>query len=173
MTLQPQLARAIGRWSLVCGYYIAGVRHVTAMVAGASGLEYPIFAVFAYCGATTWVLTFLSLGYFLGDRWQDRGTEIVPEEVCGSIDLASDTEDDPIADKLLEYCEGNQIESVERKQGWYARLSAPGYLDCTSWDGPYATSKEALDAVKEFYECDDNGDSSDDSEDDAGETVRP
>jgi hypothetical protein len=31
-------------------------------------------------------------------------------------------------------------------------------VDCTGWDGPYDTSKEALDAVKETYECDDNGD---------------
>jgi membrane protein DedA with SNARE-associated domain len=66
----------IGRWSLVFGYYIAGVRHVTAMVAGASGLEYPLFAVFAYSGATTWVLVFLSLGYFLGDSWQSASENI-------------------------------------------------------------------------------------------------
>ena len=59
-----------GRWSLFFGYYIAGVRHFTAMVAGASELEYPVFAGFAYCGAFTWVLTFLSLGYFMGERWQ-------------------------------------------------------------------------------------------------------
>jgi membrane protein DedA with SNARE-associated domain len=59
-----------GGWSLFFGYYIAGVRHFTAMVAGASGLEYPRFAGFAYCGAFTWVATFLSLGYFMGDRWQ-------------------------------------------------------------------------------------------------------
>ena len=57
-----------GRWSLFFGYYIAGVRHLTAMVAGASALEYPIFAGFAYAGAFTWVLTFLSLGYFMGNR---------------------------------------------------------------------------------------------------------
>ena len=59
-----------GRWSLFFGYYIAGVRHFTAMVAGASGLEYPVFAGFAYCGAFTWIMTFLSLGYFMGERWQ-------------------------------------------------------------------------------------------------------
>ena len=59
-----------GRWSLFFGYYIAGVRHFTAMVAGASALEYPVFAGFAYSGALTWVSIFLSLGYFMGDRWQ-------------------------------------------------------------------------------------------------------
>ena len=65
-----------GRWSLFFGYYIAGVRHFTAMVAGASALEYPIFAGFAYCGAFTWVLTFLSLGYFVGDRWQGASERV-------------------------------------------------------------------------------------------------
>jgi membrane protein DedA with SNARE-associated domain len=65
-----------GRWSLFFGYYIAGVRHLTAMVAGASALEYPVFAGFAYTGAFTWVLTFLSLGYFVGDRWQGASERI-------------------------------------------------------------------------------------------------
>jgi membrane protein DedA with SNARE-associated domain len=66
----------IGRWSLFFGYYIAGVRHFTAMVAGASALEYPVFAGFAYCGAFTWVLAFLSLGYFVGDRWERASEQI-------------------------------------------------------------------------------------------------
>ena len=65
-----------GRWSLVFGYYIAGVRHLTAMVAGASALEYPVFASFAYAGAFSCVLTFLSLGYFVGDRWQGASEQI-------------------------------------------------------------------------------------------------
>jgi membrane protein DedA with SNARE-associated domain len=59
----------VGRWGLFFGYYIAGIRHFTAMMAGASNLEYPVFSVFAYSGACTWVLAFLSLGYFLGDQW--------------------------------------------------------------------------------------------------------
>ena len=65
-----------GRWSLFFGYYIAGVRHFTAMVAGASALEYPVFAAFAYSGAFTWVLVFLSIGYFVGERWQGASTQL-------------------------------------------------------------------------------------------------
>src|SRR5207247_9935495 len=38
----------IGRWSLFFGYYIAGVRHFTAMVAGASSLAYPRLDGFAF-----------------------------------------------------------------------------------------------------------------------------
>ena len=59
-----------GHWSLTFGYFIPGVRHLTAYAAGMSDLEAPQFALFAYCGAGLWVSAFLALGYFLGDRWE-------------------------------------------------------------------------------------------------------
>jgi membrane protein DedA with SNARE-associated domain len=62
--------RKAGHWSLTFGYFIPGVRHLTAYAAGISALEAPQFALFAYLGAWLWVSTFLSLGYFLGDRWE-------------------------------------------------------------------------------------------------------
>lgn len=60
----------IGRWALTFGYFIPGVRHFTAYAAGMSDLEPHWFAVFAYSGALLWTTTFLSLGYFLGDHWE-------------------------------------------------------------------------------------------------------
>jgi membrane protein DedA with SNARE-associated domain len=60
----------IGHWLLTIGYYIPAVRHFTALVAGMSNLEYRTFAAFAYPGAAMWVISFLALGYFLGDKWQ-------------------------------------------------------------------------------------------------------
>jgi membrane protein DedA with SNARE-associated domain len=60
----------IGHWLLTIGYYIPGVRHFTALVAGMSGLPYKSFAAYAYPGALIWVSTFISLGYFLEDRWR-------------------------------------------------------------------------------------------------------
>ena len=59
----------IGKWALVVGYFIPGVRHFTALVAGASKLQYPVFAAFAYTGGLIWSLTFISLGYYLGETW--------------------------------------------------------------------------------------------------------
>lgn len=59
-----------GHWTLTFGYYIAGVRHFTAIVAGMSKLEMPVFALFAWGGAALWVSTFLAIGYFLGDKWE-------------------------------------------------------------------------------------------------------
>lgn len=61
----------VGGLSLTFGYYIAGVRHLTAYAAGASKLEYQTFAAFAYSGAVIWCATFLTLGYVLGDRWEE------------------------------------------------------------------------------------------------------
>ena len=60
----------IGHWALMIGYFIPGVRHFTAIVAGTSELEYHGFAAFAYSGALVWVSTFLFLGYHFGSRWE-------------------------------------------------------------------------------------------------------
>jgi membrane protein DedA with SNARE-associated domain len=60
----------IGHWALFCGYYIAGLRHFTAIVAGISKLRFPVFAAYAWSGGILWVTTFLALGYVLGDRWE-------------------------------------------------------------------------------------------------------
>jgi len=60
----------IGDWLLAVGYFIPGVRHFTALVAGMSKLDYGKFALFAYTGAAVWVATFLSIGYLVGENWQ-------------------------------------------------------------------------------------------------------
>ncbi len=60
----------LGAWLLATGYFIPGVRHFTALVAGMAGLDLRRFALFAYAGAAIWVATFLSLGYFAGEKWQ-------------------------------------------------------------------------------------------------------
>ncbi len=59
----------LGGFALTFGYYVPGVRHLTAYVAGASELEPPRFAAFAYSGALLWSASFITLGYVLGDRW--------------------------------------------------------------------------------------------------------
>ena len=43
-------ARA-GHWALFFGYFVPGVRHLTAIVAGASELEFGTFAAWAWTGA--------------------------------------------------------------------------------------------------------------------------
>jgi membrane protein DedA with SNARE-associated domain len=60
----------IGAWLLTVGYFLPGIRHFTALVAGMSHLPYRTFAAFAYPGAAVWVGTFLTLGYVFGERWE-------------------------------------------------------------------------------------------------------
>ena len=49
----------------------------------------------------------------------------------------------------------DDVEIVERHTDkWFARLSAPGYLDCTDWDGPFDTEKEAMDHLVEMFDLD-------------------
>ena len=61
----------IGHWALFVGYYIAGVRHFTAIVAGTSKLQFTSFMAYAWSGGLVWVATFLTLGYFLGENWRE------------------------------------------------------------------------------------------------------
>jgi membrane protein DedA with SNARE-associated domain len=58
-----------GRWTLLLGYYVPGVRHLIALTAGTARLRYPVFALFAYAGGLLWSLTFISAGYFWGREW--------------------------------------------------------------------------------------------------------
>jgi membrane protein DedA with SNARE-associated domain len=59
-----------GPWVLPVGYFVPGVRHVTALVAGSTKLAYPDFALFAYAGGLVWSFTFVMIGYVLGEEWR-------------------------------------------------------------------------------------------------------
>ncbi len=58
-----------GKYALLFGYFVPGVRHLMALVAGSSNLPLVIFMPFAYMGALIWSVTFLGLGYGLGETW--------------------------------------------------------------------------------------------------------
>jgi membrane protein DedA with SNARE-associated domain len=60
----------VGHWGLTFGYFVPGVRHLTAYAAGMSAVTPRQFALFAYSGGAMWVATFISLGLLLGERWQ-------------------------------------------------------------------------------------------------------
>lgn len=74
------------------------------------------------------------------------GTEMVPAELVG---------DNPDAEKLQAYLEGEPGAplEMEKRTGWYANFSAPGYLDRTDYIGPFASAEKALDALAEQYDC--------------------
>jgi len=66
----------LGKWTLLIGYFVPGVRHLTALMAGASRLEYPRFALFAYLGAFVWSSTFLTIGYYVGAEWERSSEQV-------------------------------------------------------------------------------------------------
>jgi membrane protein DedA with SNARE-associated domain len=59
-----------GKWSLFGAYFFPGVRHLTPFSAGVADLEYWKFVLFAYSGGFLWVVTFLTVGYMVGNEWQ-------------------------------------------------------------------------------------------------------
>jgi len=77
-----------GRWALVFGYFVPGVRHLTAIVAGSSELPPSIFASAAYSGAALWSLTFIGLGWYVGERWEEVLAAVHRHLVAGALVLA-------------------------------------------------------------------------------------
>jgi len=66
----------VGKWSLTFGYFLIGIRHLTAIVAGSSRLEWRTFALFAYAGAMIWSVTFISAGWWFGKQWHSFARQL-------------------------------------------------------------------------------------------------
>ncbi len=94
-----------GRWTLAFGYFVPGVRHMTAFVAGMSKLELPVFAVFAYAGGFAWTLIFISAGYFLHEKWA-RGSALIHDKIAIGIGV--------IAVVALAYLLARRIHSMRK-----------------------------------------------------------
>ncbi|WP_066069199.1 DedA family protein [Neobacillus soli] len=58
-----------GPFLLVIGFFVPGVRHITAYLAGINSYTYRKFALFAYIGAMIWCFSFITLGRVLGENW--------------------------------------------------------------------------------------------------------
>jgi membrane protein DedA with SNARE-associated domain len=74
-----------GHWALFGGYYIAGVRHLTAIIAGASELRFGVFLLFAWSGGLCWAAAFLTLGYFIGEDWRRIAEAVHRYLLYGSV----------------------------------------------------------------------------------------
>jgi len=82
-----------------------------------------------------------------------QGTEFVSVYDSGldwpnSDSLTEDAREDSIT-QLQDYTEGEPQE-WENVQGYGARLSAPGYLDCTEWT-VFDSEQDAEDYLEEMY----------------------
>lgn len=91
--------------------------------------------------------------YFIVDG--PCGTDYVPAEfVRGTFPQVLNQSLVPEA--LQPFCENTECYSIEKKHGWCARLSMPGYMDSTSWVC-FPTKRQALEYLLDTY-----GDSDDD-----------
>lgn len=58
-----------GPYFLFIGYFVPGVRHLTAYLAGINSFSFKRFALYAYSGAILWSFSFITLGRVLGENW--------------------------------------------------------------------------------------------------------
>ena len=64
--------RLFQRWGVLVlffGYFIPGIRQISAIIAAISHISFRKFALYAYTGGLVWSITFLALGQFLGKSW--------------------------------------------------------------------------------------------------------
>jgi membrane protein DedA with SNARE-associated domain len=50
-------------------YFIPGIRHLAAFLAGFNAYDRKKFMLYAYSGAFVWIFTFLTIGNYLGNNW--------------------------------------------------------------------------------------------------------
>ncbi len=77
----------MGKWMLLIGYFIPGVRHLTAFAAGAYGIRYSTFALVAYAGGFIWSCSFILAGYVGGKQWDQLKGRVHSAFLMGSAVL--------------------------------------------------------------------------------------
>lgn len=82
----------------------------------------------------------------------DVGVEFVPFDLVGEVDLDEfdDYSSHPIPKPLSDYVETSQASHIEIIEGFGARMSAPGYMDCTEWC-VFNSIEEAKACLEEMY----------------------
>ncbi|MHB8066533.1 MAG: DedA family protein [Desulfobaccales bacterium] len=58
-----------GGWAFIGSYFVPGWRHCAPMVAGLSRFGFLRFAAFTFAGGLLWSLSYIVLGYLLGEKW--------------------------------------------------------------------------------------------------------
>ncbi len=78
-----------------------------------------------------------------------EGLQVVPTDVIGRTMNVH-------VEALLNYLEGRPLDDeqmCEVQEGWLARMSAPGYLDCTPWSA-HASESDAHQFLEQQYGSD-------------------
>jgi len=58
----------VGKWGLLFGFFLPGVRHLIGFGAGIAKLPVSVFALLAFAGAFMWSVTFVTAGTFSVDN---------------------------------------------------------------------------------------------------------
>jgi len=74
-----------GKWTLLAGYFVPGVRHLVACLAGTSRLGFSSFALFAYAGGLLWTSSYVIFGYYMGKDWSRLSEELHRHLLLGSV----------------------------------------------------------------------------------------
>jgi hypothetical protein len=75
-----------------------------------------------------------------------------PDFYHGMVSVDSEDGPMPSEDWILNHCPVEEADRLEDEtRGWLVRLSAPGYMDCTDWMGPFETEEEAVQAIVDAY----------------------
>ena len=74
-----------GKYALVVGYFIPGLRHLTAYLAGSSRLSVHTFVLFAWTGGLLWSVSFILLGYLLGEEWKATMASVHRGLILGAL----------------------------------------------------------------------------------------
>ena len=85
-------------------------------------------------------MSFMKPQVYQGEFWKvetSGGTYFFPTDIIGEDDLKD--------------CVENEIIETEVIVGYGARLSAPGYMDCTDWT-VHETEEEAKEYLKDMYD---------------------
>jgi hypothetical protein len=81
------------------------------------------------------------------------GTEVIDADLVGDIEPYQGPAI-PIPKLLADYCENRTATEIKVIEGYGARFSAPGYMDCTPWT-VFETEEEAQEYLEEQQEDDD------------------
>lgn len=118
----------------------------------------------------------VSHGYYFEVETSQGETVILPDDVINApfaivfgagMDWSADERQQPQAYEFGELCEAVRdyidvapfvtISRIEAKAGWLARMSAPGYMDCTDWTA-HETQDKAREYLVQLYGNDDDAD---------------
>lgn len=89
-----------------------------------------------------------------------EGTEFLPSDLVGDIETCNDADEQPEDLATIRPYTSGIPQSWEVIKGYGARLSAPGYLDCTEWT-VFDTIAAAQTYLSETYPEDDEEDTAD------------